>query len=335
MPEAEVPLPVIDLGQLDETVRESAALERARQMALEAFDLCRAPLLRGALFRLKAQDHLFVLVTHHFVTDGWSVGLLLQELATCYRSLARGDGPSLPVLGLQYADYAVWQQSQLGSAQWESEVAYWMKELDGAPEILALPTDRPRPRTQSYHGSTVSFTLPAPLSQALRALSRREGVTLFMTLMAGFKALLHRHTGQDDFVVSTAVSNRNQIETEGLIGSFANSLLLRSDISDNPTFRMLLNRVREAAVRAYAHQDLPFEKLVEKLSPERDLSRNPLSQVMFLLHQQTLDASFDLPGLSASIVPIDIGTTKFDLSVTMRDGNQELSGPLKDSDGPL
>ena len=329
MPAVEVPLPVIDLGQFDETVRESVALERARQMALEAFDLCRAPLLRGALFRLKAQDHLFVLVTHHFVTDGWSVELLLQELATCYRSLARGDGPSLPVLGLQYADYAVWQQSQLGSAQWESEVAYWMKELDGAPEILALPTDRPRPRTQSYHGSTIAFTLPAPLSQALRALSRREGVTLFMTLMAGFKALLHRYTGQDDFVVSTAVSNRNQIETEGLIGSFANSLLLRSDISDNPTFRMLLNRVREAAVRAYAHQDLPFEKLVEKLSPERDLSRNPLSQVMFLLHQQTLDSSFDLPGLSSSIVPIAIGTTKFDLSVTMRDGNQELYGRLQ------
>ncbi len=329
MSEAEVPLPVIDLGQLDETVRESAALERARQMALEAFDLCRAPLLRGALFRLKAQDHLFVLVTHHFVTDGWSVELLLQELASCYRSLARGDEPSLPVLGLQYADYAVWQQNQRGSAQWESEVAYWMKELDGAPEILALPTDRPRPRTQSYHGGTISFTIPVPLSQALRALSRREGVTLFMTLVASFHALLHRHTGQDDIIVSTAVSNRNRVETEGLIGSFANSVLLRSDTSDNPTFRMLLNRVREAAVRAYAHQDLPFEKLVEKLRPERDLSRNPLSQVMFLLHQKSLDASFDLPGLSSSVVPIDIGMTKFDLSVTMRDGNQELSARVQ------
>ncbi|MCP4656467.1 MAG: non-ribosomal peptide synthetase, partial [bacterium] len=259
-------------------------------------------------------EHLFLLNVHHVAADGWSMGLLYRELEVLYGAYARGDGPPLPELGIQYADFAIWQRQWLRGEVWESQLGYWRGRLEGMEEVLELPTDRPRPPVQSYCGAVQGAT-PAPeLVAALGKLSRALGTTLFMTLLAAFQALVARYAAQDDVTVGTAVANRNRAETEGLIGFFVNTLLLRTDLHGDPTFRELLDRVREVTLGAYAHQDLPFEKVVEDLQPQRDLSRQPLFQVMFVL-QNTPGPPLRLPGPEVRRVPVDNGTAKFDLTL--------------------
>ena len=316
-PPGAVALPVTDLSAMSEADREARARQIIDTEAHQPFDLEAGPLLRAQLLRLAAEEHLLLLNVHHIASDGWSMGVLWRELSSLYNAFVSGHAPDLPRLPIQYADYAVWQREWLQGEVLEGQLAYWKEKLaDLSP--LELPTDRPRPPVPSYQGAHLTFDLPAPLTQALKELSRREGVTLFMTLLAAFQVLLHRYSGQDDIAVGTPIAGRGRTELEGLIGFFVNTLVLRSNLAGNPAFTELLARVRETALGAYTHQDLPFEKLVEELSPSRDISRNPLFQVMFAL-QNTPDAKLMLGGVQARRLPFAGDGAKFDLTVTVRD----------------
>jgi amino acid adenylation domain-containing protein len=325
-PDASFALPVVDLRHLPNPGREDKARELATQEARKPFDLAHGPLFRATLLWLGEEDYVLLLITHHFVADGWSMGVLHREISALYENFSTGRPSPLPELPIQYADFGHWQRQLLEGQMLETQRAYWKKQLADAPAITELPTDRQRPSVQTYCGATQSFSLPTTLSEAVKALSRRQGVTLFMTLLAAFQTLLHRYTGQDDIVVGTAVSNRNRIETEGLIGPFANNLALRTGFSASPNFRQLLARVREVAVGAYAHQDLPWEKLIEELRPERDLSRNQLFQMLFVFHEHSLEQNLKLPGLSMKHFRIELGTARFDLSLGMTSEKKRLSG---------
>ena len=328
LPTLDVSLPQIDLQGLPAADREACMLDLARGEAQRPFDFSRGPFLRATLFWLNAKNTVVLLVTHHFVMDGWSVGLFFYELVTLYQAFSAGRASPLPELPIQYVDFAHWQRQWLQGETLEAELSYWKQQLGGSIPVLQLPTDRPRPKQQTSHGSTQVFALPQELTQALKMLCRRERVTLFMILLAAFQALLYRYTLQEDIIVATAISNRGRNETESLIGSFVNNLVLRSDLSGNPTFRELLGRVREVALGAYAHQDLPFEKLLEELKPERDLSRTPLFQVMFLL-QTPRTRPLELPGLRVTPLAIDSGTAMFDLLLDMTDTEEGLQGRLE------
>jgi amino acid adenylation domain-containing protein len=248
---------------------------------------------------------------HHIICDDWSIGVLIRELSTIYTAFAQNQPSPLPELPLQYADFAHWQREWLQGEELETQLAYWRQQLGGIP-VLNLPSDRPKPTIQSYRGATKFLELPPSLSKALEKLSQQEGVTLFMTLLAAFQTLLYRYTQQEDIAVGSPIANRNRSEIEGLIGFFVNTLVLRTDLSGNPTFQELLDRVREVTLGAYAHQDLPFEKLVEELHPERSLSRHPLFQVVFGFENAPMEA-LELPGLTVSSLNIDFKTTRFDL----------------------
>ncbi|BBD68915.1 condensation domain-containing protein [Nostoc commune NIES-4072] len=258
---------------------------------------------------------------HHIVADGWSIGVLIRELGVLYKAFVEDKrclmSTLLPELPIQYADFAQWQREWLqavgenGCSPLQTQLAYWQKQLDGI-SVLNLPTDRVRPAVPTYKGAKQFLELPHSLTQALEALSYQEDVTLFMTMLAAFQTLLYRYTQQEDIVVGSAIANRNRSELEGLIGFFVNSLVLRSDLSGNPTFQELLNRVREVTLGAYSHQDLPFEKLVEELHPERDLSRHPLFQVVFSLQNTPIEA-LELPGLKLSLFDFDSKIAKLDL----------------------
>ena len=242
-PALRVPLPVTDLRGLPQTERETEATRLATQEAQHPFDLARGPLVRATLLRLGAGDHVLLLTMHHIVSDGWSMGVFFRELAVLYEAYATGKPSPLPELPVQYADFAQWQRQWLQGEVLAAHLTYWKQHLAGAPEVLELPTDRPRPAVQSFRGATYPFTLPPALSTALKTLSQREGVTLFMTLLAAFKTLLHRYTGQGDLVVGAPIANRTRAEIEGLIGFFVNTLVLRTDLSGNPRFGELLGRV--------------------------------------------------------------------------------------------
>jgi amino acid adenylation domain-containing protein/non-ribosomal peptide synthase protein (TIGR01720 family) len=322
---APAPLPMTSLAALPEPERE-AALQRA--LAVEArrpFDLATGPLLRARLFERAADDDVLVVTMAHIVSDAWTLGVLADELGTLYEAFTAGEPSPLPDLPIQYADYARWQRRHLTGDLLTRELGYWREHLDGAPRALDLPADRPRPPAESHRGARSRVELPAELVQALRALSRREGVTLFMTLLAGFDALLHRYTGQADLLVGTPVANRTQAATEKLVGFFLNTLVLRARVEPELPFRALLHRVRETALEAYAHQEVPFERLVQELSPERDLSRSPLFQVMFTL-QNASSGTFTLPGLDAAPVSAEIDTSKFDLTLILTDRSDTLAG---------
>jgi len=325
-PDASFVLPVVDLRGLPKPGREDKGLELATQEARRPFDLAHGPVCRTTLLWLGEEDYVLLLTTHNLVADGWSMGVLYQEISTLYDAFSTGRPSPLPELPIQYADFAYWQRQRLQGEMLETQLAYWKKQLAGAPTVTELPTDRQRPAVQTYRGAIQSFALPTTLSEAIKALSRREGVTLFMTLLAAFQTLLHRYIGQEDIVVGTVVSNRNRIETEGLIGPFANNVALRTDFSGNPTFRQLLGRVREVAVGAYAHQDLPWDKLIEELHPERALSRNQLFQMLFIFHEHSVEQSVKLPGLSVRHLRIELGTARFDLSLAMTKEKNRLSG---------
>ncbi|HVR98030.1 MAG TPA: AMP-binding protein, partial [Thermoanaerobaculia bacterium] len=310
-PEPRLELPVIDLSGLPQ-----AAGRLAREEARRPFDLGRGPLLRLALLRLGEREHVLLLTMHHIVSDGWSLGVLLREIAALY------DGRSLPDLPVQYADFAVWQRRWLDFA---GQLAYWKRQLgdlNGAPRILELPLDRPRPAMQTFRGASLPVSLPT-----VEALCRRQGVTPFMVLLAAWSALLGRHADQQDVLVGTPIAGRNRREIEGLIGFFVNTLVLRADLSGAPAFGELLDRVRQTALDAYTHQDLPFDRLVEELVPERDLSISPLFQVMLTL-QNASRQTFELPGLALSPVDVDGGVEKFDLTLACQEGPEGLAGVL-------
>jgi amino acid adenylation domain-containing protein len=279
---------LLDLLHLLPETREEQVRQLAQQEVEQPFDLAHGPLLRCWLLRLTEQEHILFLVMHHIISDGWSSGILIREITTLYESLLRGKTAELPALPIQYADYALWQRAWLQGEVLERQLDYWKTQLAGlAP--LDLPLDHPRPAIQTFRGARLQVLLPIGLSQELRALSQRAGVTLFMTLLASYQVLLARYSGQYDIAVGTPIANRTREEIEGLIGFFINTLVLRSNLSDNPSFIELLTRVRTAALGAYAHQDVPFEQVVEALQPQRDRSRSPLFQVVFVL-QNTPEA---------------------------------------------
>ncbi|MFL5357614.1 amino acid adenylation domain-containing protein, partial [Archangium sp.] len=327
-PAAPVVLSPVDLRELPVSERESAALRRAREEAQKPFDLAGGPLLRVVLLKLEDQSHLLVVAVHHVVFDGSSMGVMIREASALYEAFTKGQPSALPELPIQYADYAAWQRRWLQGEALEAQLSYWKKQLDGASRALELPTDHPRPPTQSFRGATVPVRLPRELSQSLAALSQHEGVTPFMTLLAAFQTLLHRYSGQDDLCVGSPIAGRDRAAMEGLIGFFVNTLVHRTRLSGNPTFRELLGRVKETALGAYAHQDLPFEKLVEELRPERDLSRTPLFQVMFSLQPDSLP-ELKLPGLSARALELESHTSKFDLGLTLSETAEGFAGSLE------
>jgi amino acid adenylation domain-containing protein/non-ribosomal peptide synthase protein (TIGR01720 family)/FkbM family methyltransferase len=321
-------LPVVDLSGLPEGRRETVALSLAQEEAARPFDLARGPLLRGVLLRLAGEDHVAALAMHHIVSDGWSMGILIREITALYEAFSEGEPSPLSELPVQYADFAVWQRSWLCGEILENEISYWRRQLAGLPPLLNLPTDRPRPALQSFRGSSRPVRLPAELSQQIESLSRREGATLFMVLLAGFQTLLARYSGQDDIAVGSPVAGRNRVETEGQVGFFVNTLVLRGDLSGAPTFRELLGRVRETALAAYLHQDVPFEKLVEELAPERSLARAPLFQVMFALQNAPVE-SLEIRNLHLRPFGVDGTTAKFDLTVSFAEQDGGWSGTVQ------
>ncbi|MGB2960773.1 MAG: amino acid adenylation domain-containing protein, partial [Bacteroidota bacterium] len=321
-------LPVMDLRDVPPTEQNSRVYEIASARARQPFVLANGPLVRGVLLRLADEEHIGVFTMHHIISDGWSIGVLIGELGALYKAYIAGEESPLPDLSIQYPDYAVWQRSWLQGEVLEGQLAYWKDMLQGVPPLLELPTDRPRPAMQTIRGGRKNFTLPAEQSEALASLSRNEGVTLYMTLLAGLQILLHRHSGQQDISVGTPIANRNRSETEGLIGFFVNTLVMRSDLSGVPSVREVLHRVRDIALGAYAHQDVPFEKVVDAIQPERDISHSPLFQVMFTL-QNAPEEAVDLPGLRIEPVEVDTGVSRFDLTMTMVEESEGLRGSIE------
>ena len=323
-PTLTIELPVVDLRKLPASERETEVRRLVTAEAQRPFDLSRGPLLRGTVLRLGDEEHVGLLTMHHIVSDGWSTGILVREMATVYVGLCAGRTSPLPALPVQYADFAHWQRQWLQGDVLEAQIAYWKERLAGAPSLIDLPADHPRPAVQTFRGAHQSLALSEHQQKGLKALSRQNGVTLFMTLLAAFKVLLYRYTSQDDLIVGTPIANRNRLETEGLIGFFVNALVLRTDLSGNPRFREFLQQVREVCLGAYAHQDLPFDRLVEELHVARDLNRNPLFQVMFALHDASLRA-VELTGFTLSPVEGDSETAHFDLTLQIVDTGQELT----------
>ncbi|TVT24691.1 amino acid adenylation domain-containing protein, partial [Amycolatopsis rhizosphaerae] len=312
-----IEIPVTDLRDRPETAREAAT-----GIVRRAFDLRHGPLLRASVLRLADQEQLLVLVGHHIVFDGWALRVLFTELAAVYG----GSPEPLPVLPVHYADYTLWQRNWLESGAAEEHLAFWREHLADAPALLELPTDRPRPATQRFHGATHTFTVPTGLHEALRKLAREHDATPYMVLLTAYAALLHRHTHEHDITIGTPVANRAHPHTRHLVGYFANTLPLRVRFPRDPSFRKLLERVRETCLDAYGHQEVPFELMIDVLRPERDLSYNPVFQVLFAL-QNTGTADLGLPGCTATEVDIDPGTSRFDLafSLSERDGQLRCS----------
>ena len=317
LPTLNLPLPLIDLSKDPEEERESRLARMYEVEALDPFDLGRGPLIRPTLIRLSATEHVMFLSLHHIIFDGWSIGLLNRELQAHYRRLTTGEVAALPELTVQYADFARWQRDRLQGEFLERHLEYWRAKLAGV-SVLELPTDRPRPAVQTYDGASTRLSISPELTRALKTLSLRHGATLAMTLMAAYKCLLHRYCGQDDIAVGAPIANRNHSETEGLLGFFVNSIVLRTDLSGNPSFVELLGRVQQTALEAYEHQDLPFEQLVDELQHERDQSRNPVFQVVFAM-QNTPHAELQLPGLEVTPYGGEARTTRFDIELHLRE----------------
>ncbi len=328
VPSLSVSIPIVDLTGSSESDKEDQARAVASNEALRPFDLRQGPLFRSMLVRLSSHHHILILAMHHIVSDGWSTGVLYRELSLLYQAFSHSQPSPLPELPIQYADYAVWQREWLKGTELDRQLSYWKKQLAGAPPLLKLPTDHPRPAVQSYRGARGSIDLSKELTRGLKALSQREGVTLFMTLLAAFQTLLNRYSRLEDVVVGSPIANRNRTEIEGLIGFFVNTLVLRTDLSGDPSFRELLQRTRKIALEAYEHQDLPFEKLVEELKPERNLSHSPLFQVMFVL-QNAPGSSLKSEGLTVTREGIGAETAKFDLTLSIREETAGLRVALQ------
>ncbi|MEH2206140.1 MAG: amino acid adenylation domain-containing protein [Nostoc sp.] len=319
---------VFDISDLSLNQQEAEVKKEAYKEAQKPFDLKDDLLLRVKLLHLGQEKHIILLTMHHIVSDGWSIGVLVRELATLYQAFCDRQPSPLPALPIQYVDFAAWQRQWLQGEVLKTQISYWLKQLENAPKVLELPTDYPRPAIQTFRGSTYSFKLSDKLSFALNKLSQQQGSTLFMTLLAAFKTLLWRYTGSEDIVVGSPIANRNRAEIEGLIGFFVNTLVLRTNLVGNPCFEELLKRVRKVALEAYAHQDLPFELLVEELQPERDLSHTPLFQVMFVLQNAPMSA-LELPGLTLSPLESNSNSAKLDLTLYMTETADGLIGNLE------
>jgi amino acid adenylation domain-containing protein len=326
-PSLSLPLPVIDLRHRSAQEREADAQRIASAEASRPFDLSRGPLLRATLLRLDDKQSVLLLTMHHILTDGWSMGILFHELRTLYQAYCEGRESPLPELPIQYADYAIWQRQWLQGPVLDKQLAYWRQQLAELP-VLQLPTDYPRPAVPSFRGASHYLTIPQRVTEALRELSQREGATLFMTLLAAFQTLLQRYSGQQQIVVGSPIAGRNRAEIEGLIGFFVNTLVLRTDFQGEPSFRELLRRVREVCLGAYAHQDVPFEKLVEELQPDRDLSRNPLFQVTLELFSAP-NVDDEPPTATSGWLDIDKGTAVFDVTFHLWDGPEGISGQIE------
>jgi amino acid adenylation domain-containing protein len=317
-------IPVVDLSALPEDDRKAEAKRQVQKEAQRPFDLANDLLFRASLLKISDDEHVLLVTVHHIVFDGWSRAVLLRELTALYNAFSNDQPPPLPELPIQYTDFAAFQREYLSGERLAKQLEYWKRELGGAPTSLDLATDFPRPPLQTFDGAEVSTLLPPSLSEALRKLSRQQGTTMFMTLLAAFNVLLARYSGQEDIVVGSPIAGRNRAELENLVGFFVNTLALRVQLDGNPTFQELLARVRRATLAAYAHQDLPFEKLVEELKPERDLSRNPIFQVMFALQNVPNDRE-EISGLTISgFRGAEITTAKFDLQITLADRSEGL-----------
>lgn len=330
-PELRLSIHKLDLTHLSSEQRNAEARLQATKEAQTPFDLAVSPLIRVTLLRLEEAEYLLLLTMHHIIFDGWSFPILLRELSELYQAKVLGSCHTLPELSIQYADYAVWQRKFLQGAELESKLVYWRKQLVDLPD-LQLPTDRSRPAIQQYHGSRFPVSVSKSLCTSLRALSLKEGVTLFMTLLTVFKVLLHRYSGQEDIVVGVPVANRHRAEIEGLIGFFVNTLVIRTDISGNPTFREALARMRKVTLEAFEYQDVPFEKLVEDLHPQRDLSRNPLFQVTFQIYGSSANSNEEYTSIEDATAPFDVEsqTAKFDLRFDLAESSDgSLTGFLE------
>jgi hypothetical protein len=332
-PPAPVPLTLVDLRHLPAGPREAEMRRLALQESQHVFNLARGPLLRFTLIRMDEAEHVILLEIHHIVTDGWSNRILMSEVTELYRAFINGRPSPLPELPVQYADFAVWQKQWLQGEVLENLLAYWKRQLGHNLPVLKLPTDHARPQSQTFNGASQDVLLPQKLCDELKALAQSENATLFMILLAAFMTLLYRYTGQEDMAIGSPVANRSRSETEKLIGFFVNTLVLRADLSGNPKFSDFLSRVREVATGAFSHQDLPFEKLVEVLQPERDLSRQALFQVLFVLHNYP-HVNLDIEGRSGagataqsseqmksllriSGIEVENDISKFDLALAM------------------
>jgi amino acid adenylation domain-containing protein len=318
-------VPVVELFEATESEREAAVRRLATAEARRPFDLSKDVMLRATLLKLADDDHVLLFTMHHIASDGWSIGVLVREVVRLYAAFVKQEPHALPEPRVQYADFAHWQRDWLRGEALEGQLAYWTKQLAGAPSVIELPTDRPRPPVQTFRGATHTWSVPKSLTDSLKALSREEGVTLYMTLLATYAALLSRYSRQQDVTIGTPIANRNRAETEDLIGFFVNTLALRIDLAGDPTFRQLLRRVGEVSLEGYLHQDLPFEKLVEELQPERSLSYHPLFQVMFIFNNAPMP-ELQLPGLSMRGVEFASGVAKFDTTLIMMETDEGLKG---------
>ena len=317
----DVKIPVIDLTGIPKSERETEALRIAGEEGKKPFDLNEGPLLRPILVHLDEELHLLILVIHHIVTDGWSIALLFGEVTKCYAALVKNETPELPELSLQYAEYAQWQREYMSGDVLRNEIEHWKRKLAGAQTLLDLPTDHPRPSSHSWHGATEEISLDATVLAKLKALAQAERCTLFMIAMASFQALLWRYTNQESILVGTPIAGRSEIEVENMIGLFVNTLVFRADFPHNLSFRQLMQQVRSFALEAYTHQDVPFEKLVEELIPQRSLDTHPLFQVMFTF-QNIPKQIFEIPGLTIKEMPFEAGIAKYDLSVEVWENSE-------------
>jgi amino acid adenylation domain-containing protein len=327
-PKLVINIPIVDLRGLSESSRKNEIRRLMRHQARQPFDLTVDPLLRASLLRAAENEYILLLTMHHIISDGWSRGVLAKELKTIYRSFFSGQISTLPELTIQYADFAAWQRQWLDGPVLEMQLAYWKRQLEAAPAFIELPTDRPRPPVQTYRGAIETIFIHGELSKKLRELSRRRGVTLYMTLLSSFSVLLGRYTNQTDILVGTYIANRNRPEIEGLIGFFVNTLVMRTDISGNPSFLGLLEQVRRVTIEAFTHQDLPFEKLLESLQVERAKSHTPLFQVM-LAHQNAAEGRLQLPGLNVTPLAPEHTRANFDMTLIIQQRRDWLQGTLE------
>ena len=324
--EISISLGMTELDRIPEAARESEMERLVLEEAQRPFDLKHDLKLRAALIRLNTEDHVLVLTMHHISSDGWSLGVLLREVATLYEAFTTGKPSPLTDLEIQYVDYVNWHQQWFQGEIAEKQLSYWKKQLDHAPALLEIPTDRPRPALQNYHGDRYSLRLPTDLTASLKSLTRQEGATLFITLLAAFQTLLFRYTNQEDILIGSPIAGRNRPEVKELIGLFINTIVIRGDLSNDPTFRELLKRVRQAALNAYEHPDVPFEKLVEELQPVRSLSYTPLFQNMFVLQNTPLHL---LNLAKMSFREVSTATSKFDLYLSMIETGDQLIGEVE------
>ena len=318
-----------DLRPVSKPKQRTAVTRVSADEVSQPFDLSTGPLIRGQLLQLAEDEHILLITQHHIISDGWSFGLLVQEFSALYTAFSQGQPDPLPALGIQYADYAAWQRQWLQGDLLQAQIDFWQTHLSGAPALLELPTDRPRPAVQSYAGSSVEFVLSAALSADLKQLGQRHGSTLFMVLLTGWSSLMARLSGQDDIVIGTPVANRQRTEIEPLIGFFVNTLALRMHLDGDPNVAQLLNQVKATTLSAYAHQDIPFEQVMNIIKPERSLSHNPVFQVMMAMDNTPNAGELVLPGVSLSALELPHTTSQFDLSLTLTDTSEVIIGGLE------